>query len=206
MIDISLLILVGSFAVGGWLTSLLYVPKEERDKQIDLWLAMGLIGLVGYKLTPLLFTPSLLLKPVDLWLLNSGDIGLMVGGILALLYFGWKHRTSSSMLKRDWVYIILLISFGYTIASLIRFEVYEGRYLGLYRGLLGLAFLHLMKWNRSLEPLLIPLYIGGIVIIESFGFARLYGGFSFIQWFFLLLFLFLLFFSFVTKRRNDLDR
>lgn len=205
MIDTSLLILIGSFAVGGWLVSRLYIPKEERNAQIDGWLTMGLIGLVGYKLTPLLFTPSLLLHPYDLWVLNSGEVGLMIGGLLALLYFIWKRRKDLSVLKRDWLFIFLLITFGYTIYSLIRFEVYQGQYLGLYRALLGFTFLHFMKWNRNLEAILLPIYVGGTLFVESLGFARLFWGFSVIQWLFMILYLLYLLFSMIQKRRVELD-
>lgn len=205
MIDTSLLILIGSFAVGGWLVSRLYIPQEERNAQIDGWLTMGLIGLVGYKLTPLLFTPSLLLHPFDLWILNSGEVGLMIGGLLALLYFIWKRCKDLSVLKRDWLFIFLLISFGYTIYSLIRFEVYQGQYLGLYRTLLGFTFLHFMKWNRNLEAILLPIYVGGTLFVESLGFARLFWGFSLIQWLFMILYLLYLLFSMIQKRRVELD-
>ncbi|WP_028987247.1 hypothetical protein [Thermicanus aegyptius] len=201
MIDIPLLMLIGSFAVGGWLVKILYIPKEEGNVQMDLWFGMGLIGLAGYKLTPLLFTPTLLLRPFDLWILNSGEIGFIVGLFLALLYFLFKHRNNWGTIKEDWIYLILLFSFGYTLYSLLRFEVYEGQYVGLYRGILGLTFLHFMKWNRNLEAWLLPLYAGGLLLIESLSFSRLFWGFSFTQWLIMLLFFFYLIFSYLTERR-----
>ncbi|CCQ96108.1 conserved hypothetical protein [[Clostridium] ultunense Esp] len=55
--------------------------------------------------------------------------------------------------------------------------------------------------NRNLEAWLLPLYAGGLLLIESLSFSRLFWGFSFTQWLIMLLFFFYLIFSYLTERR-----
>lgn len=204
MINYDLIFVLLSIVGGCGLTLLIFIRKEERSKQLDLWLGMALFFLLGYKLLPILDSPSMLLKPVQLLILKSGDLGLLLGFILSCLYWiyiqiKWKIHFVDSLSKL----IIALVS-SYTIMSLIQLEVYKGQYLGLYRVIVGALFLLLVKYKPQLLHFTLILYGGVLLVIESLSFAHLYFGFSLIQWLILfVVFTYMLLYMLQRKGRSD---
>lgn len=204
MINYDLILVLLSIVIGGSFTLFVYIKKEERSKQMDLWLGMVLLFILGYKLLPVLDSPSLLLKPVQLLMLKSGDFGLILGFILSFLYWVFVQIKWKASLIYSLNTLIILLSSSYTILSLLYFEVYQSHYLGLYRGVVGVLFLLLLKYRPKLMHYLLILYGGVLMLIESLAFAHLYWGLSLLQWLVLfVMFYYLLLNMLQRKGRSD---
>lgn len=182
MVNVELLTIFFSIAVGGGLTLLLFIPKEERGRQLDHWIGITIMFLLGYKLLPLLFTPSLIFKPIQWLVLKSGDLGLMLGFLFSLLYLLYKLLHDRKHMRMVYNSLVITLSASYTIYSIIAFEVYAGHYIAVYRFLLGITFLLFVWFKQQRVQTFLPLYGGVLLIVESIPFAHLYWGLALVQW------------------------
>lgn len=182
MINIELIWPLLSIIIGCSIVLFTHIKKESRTKQIDHWIGIAFFFLLGYKILPLLEFPSNIVKPLTLLMQKSGDLGLVVGFIFAFLYWiKMQIKTKQSRIEAITNIIIALIA-SYTIFSIIKHEVYLGHHLGIYRAVIGILFLVLIKLKAAFFQMLLMTYSGLLLIIESQSYARIYWGFSLIQW------------------------
>ncbi|PTQ54820.1 MAG: hypothetical protein HSCHL_2411 [Hydrogenibacillus schlegelii] len=118
MLNVDWLLLLLAFGVAGAVVARA-LPPAERARATDVWTAVGLAAVVGWKLTPLLFHPGLLLDPLRLWLLQSGDVGLGVGGASAAIAFFYMERKAvraggwaSVFRSFRWLLVVALAGYG----------------------------------------------------------------------------------------------
>ncbi|PTQ51888.1 MAG: hypothetical protein HSCHL_1007 [Hydrogenibacillus schlegelii] len=118
MLNVDWLLLLFAFGVAGAVVARA-LPPAERARATDVWTAVGLAAVVGWKLTPLLFHPELLLDPLRLWLLQSGDVGLGVGGASAAVAFFIMERKAvrtgewaSVFRSFRWLLVVALAGYG----------------------------------------------------------------------------------------------
>lgn len=182
MVNTELIVIIASIILGCGFTYYLFIPKEKRGLHLDQWLGLAFAFIIGYKLLPILFTPGIVLKPIQLLLLRSGDLGILLGFVFALVYWIVANMKRIATIREQYVYVLTALITCYTVYSILDFEIYAGHYLGLYRFLLGVAFLVGIKIKTDVFRMLLLLYGGLLLVIQSQAYAHWYGPFSLIQW------------------------
>ncbi len=200
MINYDIVILIVSIIIGGSIALFVFIQKDDRSKQLDHWLGLALFFLLGYKLLPIIDSPSMILKPMQLLILKSGDIGLLSGFFLAFLYWVYTQLKLKALFEDSFSQLIIVLAASYTVLSFIHFEIYIGQFLGLYRGGVGLLFLFLIKFKPQLFQIWLIVYGGALMVIESLAFSHLYWGFSLIQWLILFVVSFYLLINLLQRR------
>lgn len=203
MLNIPLLLLFGSVALGGLLSLNLFIPKHERNGQLDLWLTLGMTAVIVYKLFPLLYEPILILSPMTLLLQNAGVQGMLVAALSALAVFFWAHRQQKARIVDHFFALMMTFLIAYGLYGLMFPKMYRGVPLFVFKGLIGL-FIPFLLWRypRS-DYMLLPLAAGGIIVIEMIVPGVRWYGLSLIQWTAVLAYAFLLSLSLWTRARKD---
>ncbi|MDY0323543.1 MAG: hypothetical protein RBR24_05955 [Candidatus Carbobacillus sp.] len=203
MLNIPLLLLFGSVALGGLFSLNLFIPKSERNIQLDLWLSLGMTSIIVYKLFPLLYEPTLILRPMDLLLQNAGVQGVILAALSALALFFWGHRRQKARMYNHFFALTMVFLIAYGLYGLLMLNMYRGLPLFIFKGLIGLLIpLLLWRYPRS-DYVLLPLAAGGIVWIEMIVPAVRWYGLSLIQWAAVLAYAILLVLSWFTGAREE---
>ncbi len=201
MVNTDLILVFVSVIVGSGFVYFFFIPRDERTIQLDQWLGIAIAFFLGYKLLPILYTPSIVLKPIQLLTLKSGDLGLILGFIFAIVYWFAVHVKQRYTLAAHYIFVLIALIASYTVYSVLAFETYGGHYLGLYRFIAGGLFLIGIKFKKHLFRILFVLYGGILLIIQTGSYSQWYGPFSLIQWFILVMIL--LYFLITIKYREE---
>ncbi len=190
---------------------------------IDILFTSMMLYIVVWKFSTLLFHPTLLFNnPGSILFGNGGSIGMVLGGIVALIYIfiTEKKKKIPYLVFTDLLFYWLLITitaywfivpdFGKLTSLPWGVSVNDATYiyhpLNMYRFIIGLCLLIYLSTKKiplgsGVISIMLLISLGiGLLFISSFQYhSHTYFGLAFVQWFYLVLIIFGFFLRYFKK-------